>query len=139
MKFKHKIVASSSLILLLALALLSFNQYFLIKEKAQIQVLEAMSEINDGISNTIKAQIETKVSYAKITTELVQETLDKNNIAYILQRPSLKNSFKLVGFGYESNGQYVMSDANWAPGNSGWEPRQRPWYRAAKKKQKSRK
>lgn len=136
MKFKHKIVVSSSFILLLALALLSFNQYFLVKSTVENQVLKAMDEINQGISNTIKAEINSKINFAQITTELVQENIDKNNIAYILQRESLINNFKLVGFGYESNGQYVMSDANWTPGNSGWEPRQRPWYKAAKQDKK---
>jgi len=136
MKFKHKIVISSSLILLLALALLSFNQYFLVKSTVENQVLKSMDEINQGISNTIKAEINSKINFAQITTELVQENIDKNNIAYILQRESLINNFKLVGFGYESNGQYVMSDANWTPGNSGWEPRQRPWYKAAKQDKK---
>jgi len=136
MKFKHKIVASSSLILLLALALLSFNQYFLVKSTVENQVLKAMSEINLGISNTINSEINSKINIAQITTELVQENTDKHNVAYILQRESLINNFKLVGFGYESDGQYVMSDANWTPGNSGWEPRQRPWYKAAKKDNK---
>jgi len=136
MKFKHKIVASSSLILLLALALLSFNQYLLVKSTVENQVLKAMSEINLGISNTINSEINSKINIAQITTELVQENTDKHNVAYILQRESLINNFKLVGFGYESDGQYVMSDANWTPGNSGWEPRQRPWYKAAKKDNK---
>jgi len=136
MKFKHKIVAYSSLILLLALALLSFNQYLLVKSKVENQVLKAMNEINQGISNTIKAQIKSKINFANITTELVQENIDKDNIAYILQRTSLINNFKLVGFGYESDGQFVMSDQNWAAGSSGWEPRERPWYKAAKKSNK---
>jgi len=136
MKFKHKIVAYSSLILLLALALLSFNQYLLVKSKVENQVLKAMNEINQGISNTIKAQINSKINFANITTELVQENIDKDNIAYILQRTSLINNFKLVGFGYESDGQFVMSDQNWAAGSSGWEPRERPWYKAAKKSNK---
>ena len=131
MKFNHKIVAASSVILLLALSLLSFNQYFLVKNKLEEQVNNSVSEILHGISNSVQAEMSGKKGLAELTTELIEQNMEMTQAASVLSNRSLQNSFILIGFGYEATGKYVASDPNWNPG-ANWEPRARPWYVDAK-------
>jgi len=135
-KFNHKIVAASSVILLLALSLLSFNQYFLVKNMLEEQVSTSVAEILQGISNSVQAEMSGKTGLAELTTELIEQNMEMLQAAKILSNPSLQNSFILIGFGYEETGKYVASDPNWNPG-ANWEPRARPWYVDAKQANKT--
>ncbi|WP_448548146.1 methyl-accepting chemotaxis protein [Thalassotalea fusca] len=136
MKFNHKIVAASSIILLLALSLLSFNQYFLVKNKLEEQVNTSVAEILQGISNSVQAEMSGKTGLAELTTELIEQNIEMSQAARVLSNASLQNSFILIGFGYEDTGKYVASDPNWNPG-ANWEPRARPWYVDAKQANKT--
>lgn len=115
----------------MALSILSFNQYLLIKGKLEEQVNSSVSEIIQGISNSVQAEMVGKTSLAELTTELIEQDIDRESAESILTRRSLSKSFILIGFGYESNGEYVASDPSWNPGEN-WEPRARPWYVDAK-------
>jgi methyl-accepting chemotaxis protein len=130
-KFNHKIVAASSVILLLALSLLSLNQYFLVKNKLEQQVSTSVSEILEGLSNAVFAEMNGKTQLAELATELVQQNMDMNNAGKVLTSKTFTQSFLLIGLGYEATGKYVASDPNWYPGDN-WEPRARPWYVDAK-------
>ncbi|MBO2561739.1 hypothetical protein I6M33_14165 [Shewanella algae] len=48
MKFSHKIVAASSALLLVTVALLSTKQYFAVQEQMQAQVGASVTEIMDN-------------------------------------------------------------------------------------------
>ncbi|NQZ84023.1 MAG: chemotaxis protein, partial [Colwellia sp.] len=135
MKFNHKIVLASSVILLLALTLLSVNQYLLIKSTLENQVNSSVNEIIVGISNSVEAEMSGKSNLASMATKLVAEDISQDSAAIILRSPTLQENFVLIGFGYEADGKYIASDPSWDPGE-GWEPRQRPWYVDAKKAQK---
>ncbi len=130
MKFKHKIVAASSAILLLALSLISINQYFLVKNKVQDLVNTSVHEIIEGISNTVKAEMDGKTKLAELTTNLVENDVNLQSAAKVLANQTLKDDFILIGYGQQSSGKYVASDPSWDPG-SGWDPRKRPWYKDA--------
>lgn len=136
MKFNHKIVAASSVILLLALSLLSFNQYFLVKNKLEEQVNNSVTEILQGISNAVQAEMTGNTSLAEFTTELIEQNMEMSQAQKVLTNQSLTDNFILIGFGYEETGRYVASDPSWDPG-ADWEPRARPWYVDAKKANKT--
>jgi len=131
-KFNHKIVAASSIILLLALTLLSTNQYFLVKDKLEEQVNNSVSEIIKGISNSVQAEMAGKTGLAELTAEVIEQNMEMSAATQVLSHNSLRSHFILIGFGYENTGKYVASDPNWNPG-ADWEPRARPWYIDAKK------
>ncbi|MFT5756281.1 MAG: methyl-accepting chemotaxis protein [Alteromonadaceae bacterium] len=131
MKFNHKIVLASSIILLLALSLLSLNQYLLIKSTLEKQVNDSVNEIIVGISNSVEADMAGKSNLASMTTTIIANDISQDRAAIILRSPTLQKSFVLIGLGYEADGQYIASDSSWNPGE-GWEPRQRPWYVDAK-------
>ena len=131
MKFKHKIVIVSSLVLFLALTILSLKQYFSMKENLETQVNESVSEIIQGISNTVTAQMNGSTDLAALTTGLVADLNTLQSAAPLLAQNKLTEQFLLIGYGEESSGNYVASDPSWDPGPT-WDPRKRPWYTDAK-------
>lgn len=133
MKFSHKIVASSSAILLVALALLSANQYFNTKNQIQSLVMQSMEEIISGMSNTVNAELESKKSLASYTAGLVTSDMSLDHIHSVIEQPTIKNTFLLTGLGFENDGSFTSNDPSWDPGAS-WEPRARPWYIDSKQK-----
>ncbi|MFC3034250.1 methyl-accepting chemotaxis protein [Pseudoalteromonas fenneropenaei] len=131
MKFKHKIVLLSSLVLVIALGTLSLKQYFLLEANLEKQVNHSVDEILQGISNTVTAQVQGSIDLAELTTSLVESTNSLPDAFPILSQPKLTKQFLLIGYGQESSGKYVASDPNWNPGAT-WDPRKRPWYIDAK-------
>ncbi|WEM43581.1 methyl-accepting chemotaxis protein [Photobacterium sp. DA100] len=127
MKFSHKVVATSSAILLAALSLLSANQYFNTKNQIQSLVMQSMDEIISGMSNTVNAELSSKKSLAAYTASLVSSDMSLDNIQTVIEQPTLKHAFLLTGLGFEKDGSFTSNDPSWDPGES-WEPRARPWY-----------
>ena len=131
MKFAHKIVAASALILLLSLTLLSVNQYFSMKNKMENIIGNSVDEILQGISTTVESEMSGKASLASYTSSLVEANFELQQARSVISQPVLNENFILIGFGHEATGQYVASDPGWDPGSS-WDPRKRPWYVDAK-------
>ncbi|WP_099612285.1 methyl-accepting chemotaxis protein [Vibrio fujianensis] len=131
MKFSHKVVAASSVMLLLTLALLSTQQYFTVRTEIETQVNNSAEEIVQGVRSTVSKELNGSKVLAQYVTQLVEDNIEPDHVADILRQPVLNDHFILVGFGYESNGGHVGSDPNWDPGAT-WDPRVRPWYRDAK-------
>lgn len=131
MKFSHKIVAASSVLLLLTVTLLTMKQYYLIKKEMQSQLENSVSEIVDGVRNTVSSEIEARKNIASYTTSLIEQNLTPEHITSVITRPVIKDSFILVGFGYEKDGTNINNNPSWDPG-PGWNPRVRPWYIDAK-------
>ncbi len=52
MKFSHKIVAASSVLLLATVALLSGSEYFKVRDEIRSMVSDSVDEIVDGVSKT---------------------------------------------------------------------------------------
>lgn len=131
MKFSHKVVAASSVMLLLTLTLLSTQQYFTMRSEIETQVNSSVEEIVSGVRNTVSKDLSGSKALAQYVTELVQVDIDPRSVADVLRQRALAKSFILVGFGYDKDGSYVGSDPSWNPGAT-WDPRVRPWYRDAK-------
>ena len=131
MKFSHKVVATSSAILLAALTLLSANQYFNTKSQIQSLVMQSIDEIVSGMGNTVNAEISSRKALASYATSLIEQDLSLDNIQTVINQPIIKNAFLLTGLGFEKDGSYTSNDPSWDPGSS-WNPRVRPWYIDAK-------
>ncbi|MBQ4848177.1 methyl-accepting chemotaxis protein [Pseudoalteromonas sp. MMG005] len=131
MKFKHKIIVVSSIVLFLALSVLSIKQYFSIKSNLETQVDQSVAEIIQGISNTVTAQMDGSADLASLATSLVADIDSLQSAAPLLSQPKLIEQFILIGYGEENTGKYVASDPSWNPGPT-WDPRKRPWYTDAK-------
>ncbi len=131
MKFNHKIVATSSAILLVALSALSANQYFNIKTQIQSLVTKSVEEIVSGIGSTVNAELNSRKALATYATSMAEKNLTLSEIETVISQPIVKSTFLLAGFGFESDGSFVGNDPNWDPGAS-WDPRSRPWYKDTK-------
>jgi methyl-accepting chemotaxis protein len=131
MKFNHKIVATSSAILLVALSALSANQYFNIKSQIHSLVTKSVEEIVSGIGSTVNAELNSRKALATYATSMAEENLTPSEIETVISQPIVKNTFLLAGLGFESDGSFVSNDPNWDPGAS-WDPRSRPWYKDTK-------
>lgn len=131
MKFSHKIVAASSLLLLVTVSLLTAKQYFTVQYELTKQVEASVTEIVDGVRNTVAAEINGRKTIAAYSTSMMETDLSPKHISDVITRPVVKNTFLLAGLGFEKDGSNINNDPNWNPGPT-WDPRVRPWYKDAK-------
>lgn len=135
MKFSHKIVAASSILLLVTVSLLTAKQYFTMQSEVQSQVNESVIEIIDGVKNTVASEINNRKAIAAYSTSMLEVDLSPQHISDVITRPIVKDTFLLVGLGFENDGSNINNDPSWNPGSS-WDPRSRPWYKAAQQANK---
>ncbi|TOG98176.1 methyl-accepting chemotaxis protein [Vibrio parahaemolyticus] len=134
MKFRHKVVTASSILLLITVSLLSTQQVMTIRSQTQEHINSSVKEILTSVSNTVQSEMNAKKDLARSITEIIElSPNDRTYIKDILEKPTPKSSFLAIGFGYESNGFVIENDDGWDAGPD-YDPRQRPWFIAAKNK-----
>ncbi|MBC3618115.1 methyl-accepting chemotaxis protein [Vibrio metschnikovii] len=132
MKFSQKIVAASSVLLLVIVVSLSVQQLTTVRSEVQALVHSSLKEMVAGVKNTITLDMGSKKGMAKTITETLElDPLNRQYVTNVLEKPTLKGSFLSIGLGYESDGSMVENDDGWEPG-SDYDPRRRPWYIGAK-------
>ena len=132
MRFSYKITAASSLLLVITISLLAFQELRVAKNEVEKLIDSSLSEIVKGVRNTVESEIAKKKGLVQLTQELIElEPYNFDKVQDIVNRPTLKNTFVTVGLGYENNGKVIENDDNWSP-SSDYDPRQRPWYTKAK-------
>ena len=134
MKFRYKVVTASSFLLLITVSLLSTQQVINIHSQTQEHIDSSVEEILTSVGNTVQSEMNAKKDLARSITEVIELNPNSHNyVQNVLERPTLKNNFIAIGFGYESNGFVIENDDNWEAG-ADFDPRQRPWFIAAKNK-----
>ncbi|KUH62237.1 chemotaxis protein [Vibrio parahaemolyticus] len=134
MKFRHKVVTASSILLLITVSLLSTQQVMTIRSQTQEHINSSVKEILTNVSNTVQSEMNAKKDLARSITEIIElSPNDRTYVKDILEKPTPKSSFLAIGFGYESNGYVIENDDGWDAGPD-YDPRQRPWFIAAKNK-----
>ncbi|EJG0323978.1 methyl-accepting chemotaxis protein [Vibrio parahaemolyticus] len=134
MKFRHKVVTASSILLLITVSLLSTQQVMTIRSQTQEHINSSVKEILTSVSNTVQSEMNAKKDLARSITEIIElSPNDRTYVKDILEKPTPKSSFLAIGFGYESNGLVIENDDGWDAGPD-YDPRQRPWFIAAKNK-----
>ncbi|WP_241571586.1 methyl-accepting chemotaxis protein [Vibrio parahaemolyticus] len=134
MKFRHKVVTASSILLLITVSLLSTQQVMTIRSQTQEHIHSSVKEILTSVSNTVQSEMNAKKDLARSITEIIElSPNDRTYVKDILEKPTPKSSFLAIGFGYESNGFVIENDDGWDAGPD-YDPRQRPWFIAAKNK-----
>ncbi len=132
MKFSQKIVAASSVLLFVTASLLSIQQVSTVRNEVTDLIGSSLKEISQGVARTVESEMESKKLLAQSTTEILE--LDPENRSYVknvLETDKLKHSFIAVGLGYEKDASVVENDDGWEP-DSNYDPRTRPWFKAAK-------
>ncbi|MFW9763320.1 methyl-accepting chemotaxis protein [Vibrio parahaemolyticus] len=134
MKFRHKVVTASSILLLITVSLLSTQQVMTIRSQTHEHISSSVKEILTSVSNTVQSEMNAKKDLARSITEIIElSPNDRTYVKDILEKPTPKSSFLAIGFGYESNGFVIENDDGWDAGPD-YDPRQRPWFIAAKNK-----
>jgi methyl-accepting chemotaxis protein len=131
MKFSHKIVAASSVLLLATVTLLTLQQYYTVQREIKTQVTSSVTEIVDGVRDTTAAEINSRKAIASYATSMLEVNLSPDAMTAVLTRPVVKETFLLAGLGFEKDGSNINNDPSWNPGPT-WDPRVRPWYIDAK-------
>ncbi len=135
-KFQHKVVFISSIIVFTALSVLSLQQYKQVKSQVEPLIHQSIAEIVNGVKTTVDSEIESKSQLATYTAQVIENEVSTSHIASIINKPVAKNAFSLIGMGFEADGRIQSNDPNWQPGSS-YDPRTRPWYRRAKNEGKT--
>ncbi|TOC41034.1 chemotaxis protein, partial [Vibrio parahaemolyticus] len=129
-----KVVTASSILLLITVSLLSTQQVMTIRSQTQEHINSSVKEILTSVSNTVQSEMNAKKDLARSITEIIElSPNDRTYVKDILEKPTPKSSFLAIGFGYESNGYVIENDDGWDAGPD-YDPRQRPWFIAAKNK-----
>ncbi|WP_140381892.1 methyl-accepting chemotaxis protein, partial [Vibrio parahaemolyticus] len=124
----------SSILLLITVSLLSTQQVMTIRSQTQEHINSSVKEILTSVSNTVQSEMNAKKDLARSITEIIElSPNDRTYVKDILEKPTPKSSFLAIGFGYESNGYVIENDDGWDAGPD-YDPRQRPWFIAAKNK-----
>ncbi|MDG3084933.1 methyl-accepting chemotaxis protein [Vibrio hannami] len=131
MKFAHKIVIASAALFLISAFAVSAFQFFSIKSEIEESLEVSLSDIMNSVDDNIVAEMKGRSDLARYTTEMADRYDSPEGIQAILDQPSLKNPFVLVGGGLETNGKAISGDRSWDPGPT-WDARVRPWYVDAK-------
>ncbi|WP_257879958.1 methyl-accepting chemotaxis protein [Vibrio parahaemolyticus] len=120
--------------LLITVSLLSMQQVMTIRSQTQEHINSSVKEILTSVSNTVQSEMNAKKDLARSITEIIElSPNDRTYVKDILEKPTPKSSFLAIGFGYESNGFVIENDDGWDAGPD-YDPRQRPWFIAAKNK-----
>ncbi len=130
MKFSHKIIATSSAILLSALSILSVWQYTQVKNSIEELFEHSLTEIVSGVKNTVDAEISSKFNLGDYASRLIEDEVSEKNIASTINKPMIRNAFIYGAMTFEADGDAQSNDPNWVR-DSAWDPRARPWYKSA--------
>ncbi len=132
MKFSHKVVAASSALLFITVALLSVQQLYTVKDKIENLVETSLLELVNSTKNTIDSELSSHKSMAQATTEILSlAPQDRSFIKNVLESPQIKHAFLAVGYAYQSDGVVIENDDGWEPSGD-YDPRKRPWFMGAK-------
>lgn len=132
MKFAHKIVIASGLILALSLGLMSWSQYSQVKQQVNLLTEQSIEELVVSMSNNIRSVMTVKGALTEYAVALIGTDTSDAHITNVLSKPIMKEHFLLAGIGLETGGHFIGNDPSWNPGSS-YDPRKRMWYQEAKK------
>lgn len=135
MKFSHKVTAGASTLLMITVGLLSFQQYKTVEGIVKTNVDTYVGETVNAVKTSVDDNIDKKLSLVRYSSDLINSNPSLENITEVINKPTLKDMFLIVGGGFESDGKPISNEPSWHPGDN-WDARARPWYIDAKVKNK---
>lgn len=132
MKFSHKIVATSSVLLMLTVGFLGVRQIMSMQSNMELTVNDAVVDAVNGVRNTVEQELAGKSLLAEYITARAEKDLDRNHMESLVREPSLSDAFIFVGGAMDDDGIAFSSDPSWAPSVKEWDGRTRPWYMQAR-------
>ena len=96
MKFAHKIVIASSVILAISLIALSLNQYFNVKHQIDRQVSDSVDEIVTAMSMNIQEVMETKADLTDYSVSQLGGNFSDKHFREVFSQPIIKKHFLIL-------------------------------------------
>ena len=131
MQFKTKLIAATTLVLLLSMSVLSISQYLKVKTSLDHTVAETLTEVSEELADNISHVMDSHRAMTAYIMDLIDDDVTEENIIRVVTKSIVKRDFVLAGIGFESDGRVVSNDPSWTP-PSDYDPRTRPWYQNAK-------
>ena len=130
MKVAWKVVIASSLVLTVAISLLSWYQYREMTHNLKTHTDSAIHEASTALSQQITHWLNGKIEIINLVSQVIDSDFSPETIQNTFNSPLLKNEFLLIFGGLDTDGKAIKNDPSWQPKD--WDARQRPWYSVAK-------
>jgi methyl-accepting chemotaxis protein len=130
MKVAGKIVLVSSLVLIVAITVLSYVQYRSMANNLRLHSSGSIEEASDALAQQTSNWLNGKLAIIDLMAQDIDADFSPSNIQKSFNSPLLKEHFLLLFGGLSTDGKAISNDPTWDP--TGWDARQRPWYSVAK-------
>ncbi len=131
MKFTHKVITASTVLLVSILSVTSTFQYIMVDRSLKNQVASGIPNIMNGVEGELATFMNEKKHLAQYVVNQVNENPVKDTLIKASGDKAILDSFELVGGAFEIDGKATSGNTSWSPPDS-WDGRQRPWYKQAK-------
>ncbi len=131
LKFAHKIILVSAVLLLLALLTSTSINYFSLKRDTQDNLNRAIDEIGNSVSGNIANWLNGKLRIIESIAQTTSAKPQKPVVLKAVQQAAKAGQFKSAYVGVESTGEFILDDQTLQL-PAGYDARQRPWYTQSK-------
>ena len=136
MKVAVKVVSVSSVVLFVAITLLSVVKYQKVIVAQQQQLSRVIADSTETLSTQVSHWLNGKLDLITLTAQVIDTDFSPNTIQETFDAQALQNGFVRMYGGLEENGDAFTNDRSWDP--TGWDARTRPWYALAKSSSQAR-
>ena len=130
MKVSTKVVTASSLVLTLAICILSWIQFNEIKTTLRTQSSLSIEETSSTLSQQIASWLNGKLEQIDLAAQVIDADFTKEQIQNTFDAKIFKDNFQLIFGGLDTDGKAISNDPAWQP--ESWDARKRPWYNIAR-------
>lgn len=125
-KFSHKIMIVSALILILVLGTFTLHNYILLKEQTEQDVHKSLTEISRSVSQNIANWLNVKLQIVESMAQASNKASSEAEALEVVQQSVVSGKFKNTYIGTPT-GKFILDDPSISlPAD--YDARQRPWY-----------
>lgn len=135
LKFAHKIIVASAILLILALITSTSINYFSLKSDTQKNLNRAIDEIGHSVASNIANWLSGRLQIISAIAENTQASDTPEEMMVAVKQAVKAGQLKNTYIGVEATGQFILDDPSiQLPAD--FDARQRPWYLLAKNNNK---
>ncbi|GHF88462.1 methyl-accepting chemotaxis protein [Thalassotalea marina] len=127
LKFAHKIILVSVVLLILALTASTTINYISLKQGTQTNLNRAIDEIGHSVAGNIANWLGGKLQIVQAIAQNTKSDDDTETMLDAVQQAVKSGKLKNTYIGVESTGQFILDDLT-IQLPAGFDARQRPWY-----------
>jgi methyl-accepting chemotaxis protein len=136
LKFSHKIIMATTVLLLIALSVSTSINYIFLKDHTQKNLNNAIDEIGRSVSGNIANWLTNRLQIIDAVALNITDINSHEEIFHAVQQAVKAGMMKNTFVGLASTGEFILDDLS-IQLPEGFDIRQRPWYLLAKEGRKS--